>query len=80
MNAKLDKGKKISILKLRWFDDDQTDIETLGTKRSIHEDQHGDKNGRESQGRLRSEPKDRNVNDEGYFYNSVFKSGENLKR
>jgi hypothetical protein len=45
----------------------------------MHKDQHGEKNGREFQGRLRSEPKDRNAIDEGYFYNFVLNNGENLK-
>ena len=76
LNSKLDKGKKISKLKLRWFDDVQIDIITLGIKRYMHKDQHGDKNGRESQGRLRSEPKDRNAIDEGYFYHFVLIVGK----
>jgi len=42
----------------------------------MHKDQHGDKNGRESQGRLRSEPKDRNAIDEGYFYHFVLIVGK----
>ena len=33
LNAKLDKKRKIGRPKLRWFDDVQTDIRTLGIKR-----------------------------------------------
>jgi hypothetical protein len=33
LNAKLDKKRKIDRPKLRWFDDVQTDIRTVGIKR-----------------------------------------------
>jgi hypothetical protein len=72
----LDKGKISLYFKLRYFDDVQTDFRILGIERIMHKDQHGDKNGRESQGRLGSKPKDRNVIDKGYFYHCVLKNAE----
>jgi hypothetical protein len=36
LNAKLDKKQKIGRPKLRWFDDVQTDIRTLGIKRWMY--------------------------------------------
>jgi hypothetical protein len=36
LNAKLDKKQKIGRPKLRWFDDVQTDIRTLGIKRRMY--------------------------------------------
>jgi hypothetical protein len=36
LNAKLDKNWKIDRPKLRWFDDVQTDIRTLGIKRWMY--------------------------------------------
>jgi hypothetical protein len=36
LNAKLDKKRKIGRSKLRWFDDVQTDIRTLGIKRWMY--------------------------------------------
>jgi hypothetical protein len=36
LNAKLDKKLKIGRSKLRWFDDVQTDIRTLGIKRWMY--------------------------------------------
>ena len=40
-NAKLDKKRKIGRPKLRWFDDVQTDIRTLGIKRWMYKAQDG---------------------------------------
>ena len=39
LNAKLDKKRKIGRPKLRWFDDVQTDIRTLGIKRWMYKAQ-----------------------------------------
>lgn len=45
----------------------------------MHKDQHGEKNGRDSQGRLGSKPKDHNTTDKGYFYHCVLKNGGILR-
>jgi hypothetical protein len=40
----------------------------------------GTRMGENRKGSFRSEPKNRNAIDEGFFYNFVLKSGEHLKR
>lgn len=54
-------------------------IGTLGIKRCMHKDQHVDKNGRESQRRLTSKPKDPNAIEEDNFCHFVLYNGEILR-
>jgi hypothetical protein len=63
LNAKLDKKWKIGRPKLRWFDDVQTDIRTLEIKRWMCKAQ-GRLEWARTQGRLRSNLKDRNAIEE----------------